>query len=189
MKVLDSGMPEEEIWNGFFDTAQILSELQLDKQVMDVAEVGSGYGTFTIPVAKAISGKIFAFDIETEMIESLKQKIRHENITNIKADKRDVLLQSTGLRDNSVDYVMFFNILHNDAPSVFFDEAYRILKPNGKVGIIHWRSDIYTPRGPELSIRPRPEQVVNWIDHDRFGVIRTPFFLEPYHYGLILLKR
>jgi ubiquinone/menaquinone biosynthesis C-methylase UbiE len=39
-------------------------------------EIGCGYGTFTIPAANQIKGKVFAFDIEDEMIEVLNQKIK-----------------------------------------------------------------------------------------------------------------
>ena len=62
------------------------------------------------------------------------------------SEQRDILMETTGLADNSIHYVMIFNILHNDSPGDFLMEAYRILKPNGEVGIIHWRSDISTPR-------------------------------------------
>ena len=80
--------------------------------------------------------------------------------SNVILEHRDILIQTTGLADNSVDYVMLFNILHHESPDDFLNEAYRILKPNGKVGILHWRSDIETPRGPDLSIRPKPDQIL-----------------------------
>ena len=69
MKVRDSGMPEETKWNDFFDIDFILSELSIDSKIVDLVEIGSGYGTFTIPTAKLIRGRLFAYDIENEMIE------------------------------------------------------------------------------------------------------------------------
>jgi tRNA G46 methylase TrmB len=53
MKVRDSGMPEETKWNDFFDIDFILSELSIDSKIVDLVEIGSGYGTFTIPAAGA----------------------------------------------------------------------------------------------------------------------------------------
>ena len=188
MKVRDSGMPEEREWNDFFDTDLILSELQIDSQITDLAEIGSGYGTFTIPAARVIKGKLYAFDIESEMIGYLKKKLANHQIENVILEKRDILTQTTGLADNSVDYVMLFNILHHISPADFLDESYRILKQSGKIGIIHWRSDISTPRGPEMSMRPEPERIIAMIDSKRFRIIRSPFILEPYHYGLIVSK-
>lgn len=63
-----------------------------------------------------------------------------------------------------------------------------ILKPNGKLGIVHWRSDIETPRGPDITIRPNPDQILQWIDRQRFSLLKEPALIEPYHFGLILFK-
>jgi len=188
MKVRDSGMPDDKLWNDFFDTDLILSELQIDSQINDLVEIGSGYGTFTIPTARLLKGKLFAFDIENEMIDYLREKLSNHKIDNVILEQRDILTQTTGLAYNSVDYVMLFNILHHDSPTDFLNESFRILKQNGKIGIIHWRSDISTPRGPDLSIRPKPDQIIEMIDNKRFSIAKKPFILEPYHYGLVISK-
>ena len=182
-------MPAEDLWASFFNIDLILSELKINSDVNDMVEVGCGYGTFTIPVAKKISGNLYAFDIEDEMLEIVKQKLIKENIHNVNLEQRDLLAQKTGLADNSIDYVLLFNILHYESPLEFINEAYRILKQNGKVGIIHWRSDIETPRGPDLSIRPKPEQILQWIDKSEFSIYKEPVIIEPYHYGLVISKR
>lgn len=189
MKVRDSGMPDEKMWNNFFDINLIISELQINSQIKDLVEIGCGYGTFTIPSAKQIKGKLYGFDIEMEMLDIVNQKLSKNNIDNVILGQRDILTQTTGLADNSIDYVMLFNILHHDSPVEFFVEAHRILKTNGKIGIIHWRSDISTPRGPDLSIRPKPAQILQMIDRGKFYVIKEPFIIEPYHYGLIISKQ
>jgi SAM-dependent methyltransferase len=67
MKVRDSGMPEETQWNNFFHVDFLLSELSIDSKINDLVEIGSGYGTFTIPTAKLIQGKLFAFDMEEDI--------------------------------------------------------------------------------------------------------------------------
>lgn len=188
MKVRDSGMPDEKLWNDFFDTDLILSELQINSQITDLVEIGSGYGTFTLPTARLLKGKLYAFDIENVMIDYLREKLSNHKIDNVILEQRDILTQTTGLADNSVDYVMLFNILHHDSPTDFLDESYRILKQNGKIGIIHWRSDISTPRGPDLSIRPKPDQIIEMIDKKRFYFAKEPIILEPYHYGLVISK-
>lgn len=189
MKVRDSGMPEEITWNKFFNIEQLLQVMEIDSGVVDLVEIGSGYGTFTIPAAKLIRGRLFAFDIESEMIELLSQKVQIEKTDNVLPENKDILASTTGLASNSVNYVMLFNILHHDTPLDFIDEAHRILKPGGKIGIIHWRSDIVTPRGPDLSIRPKPENILSWIDDKRFIVDKQPFIIEPYHFGLIISKK
>ena len=87
MKVRDSGMPEEANWNDFFNVDFLLSELNIDSQITDLVEIGSGYGTFTIPAARLIQGKLYAFDIEDEMIDILNQKMEKQFVDEIKKTK------------------------------------------------------------------------------------------------------
>ena len=122
------------------------------------------------------------------MINYLENKLTSHQIDNVILEQRDILTLTTGLADNSVDYVMLFNILHHESPIDFFNESYRILKAGAKIGIIHWRSDISTPRGPDSSIRPTPEQLMEWVDKTKFRIHKAPFLLKPYHYGLIISK-
>ena len=56
MKIRESGMPERDMWEKFFDPMRILATLGLNKKINDVAEFGCGYGTFIIPAAKIIKG-------------------------------------------------------------------------------------------------------------------------------------
>jgi ubiquinone/menaquinone biosynthesis C-methylase UbiE len=182
-------MPSESIWASFFNVDLVLSELQINSQINDLVEIGCGYGTFTFPSAKQISGNLYTFDIEEGIIEIVKQELRKSHIDNVIPEQRDILNQTTGLADNSIDYVMLFNILHHESPDDFLNEAFRILKPDGKVGILHWRSDIETPRGPDLTIRPKPDQILEWIDEKKFSLYKSPTLILPYHFGLILSKR
>ena len=73
---------------------------------------------------------------------------------------------------------MLFYILHNENPEILLSEAWRILKPSCKIGIIHWRSDIETPRGPSLSIRPKPEDIIRRINPDHFSIHKKPLLLN-----------
>ncbi len=180
-------MPKEEEWNKFFDPTKTLKLLGLSSSINDVADFGCGYGTFTIPAAQIISGKIYAFDIEPEMIDIVKQKAMTLNLSNVVAIVCDFLKEGSGLTSVSVDYVFLFNILHLEKPESLLSEAYRILKPSGKVGIIHWNYDSTTPRGPPMIIRPRPEQIRQWAESVGF-VFEKQLDLKPYHYGFVLKK-
>ncbi|OGC18624.1 methyltransferase type 11 [candidate division WOR-1 bacterium RIFOXYC2_FULL_37_10] len=188
MKARDSGMPDREMWEKFFQPEKILKTLGLNDQTGDVAEFGCGYGTFTIPTAKIIKGKIFAFDIESVMISLTKNEAAKHGLENIEAILRDFIVEKSGLKDESMDYAMLFNILHLENPVSLLLEAYRILKKGGKVGIIHWNYDPATPRGPSMKIRPKPEDCIEWAEEAGF-VQPIRFDLKPYHYGIILSKK
>jgi ubiquinone/menaquinone biosynthesis C-methylase UbiE len=187
MKIRESGMPKEEQWDRFFDSQSILKQLGINQEIKDVADFGFGYGTFTIPAAQVISGKIYAFEIEPELIKILEKKAKQLKVNNVKTILRDFISDSSGLNDSSIDFVMLFNILHLEKPVQLLKEAYRILKTGGKVGIIHWNYDASTPRGPPMSIRPRPEQIREWAESVGF-IFEKQLDLKPYHYALLLRK-
>ena len=122
------------------------------------------------------------------MIERLNQKINETKSSNIKVLKRDFVNEGTGLPDNSIDYAMLFNILHTENPLILINETYRILKPGGKVGVIHWIHSNITPRGPKLDIRPTSLQCVEWLLEANLTIINKEISLPPYHYGIIAVK-
>lgn len=180
-------MPAQDMWKKFFDTGKILTTLGLDNRVIDVAEFGCGYGTFTIPAAKIISGKIYALDIEPEMINITSAEAVKQGLNNVQTVLRDFMTEGSGLPDESIDFVMLFNILHLENPKVLLSEAKRILKDKGRLGIIHWNYDPTTPRGPSMDIRPRPEDCIKWAESVGFKEA-VRYNLPPHHYGIALIK-
>jgi len=187
MKVRESGMPEEGYWEGFFSPENILKRMGINSSVRDVADFGCGYGTFSISVAKLISGKVYAIDIEPEMVEITKRKAEENGLDNLEAILRDFISNGSGLNDESVDYAMLFNILHAEEPEKLLREAYRILRKDRKLGIIHWNYDPTTPRGPSMEIRPKPEQCIEWAESVGFE-FKHKYNLKPYHYGIVMKK-
>ena len=187
MKIRESGMPEREMWEKFFNPVKILTTLGINSQTGDVAEFGCGYGTFTIPAAKVIKGKIYALDIEPDMIRITDEEIKKHGLNNVQTVLRDFMTEGSGLPNESMDYVMLFNILHLEKPMLLINEAKRVLKREGKLGIIHWNYDPTTPRGPSMDIRPKPEDCIKWAESAGFrGTAR--YDLKPYHYGIVLIK-
>ena len=73
MKTRESGMPEESMWQGLFDPETVLKMLGLTSACQKVVDFGCGYGTFTIPAARIVSG-IATADIEAEMVELTRRK-------------------------------------------------------------------------------------------------------------------
>lgn len=188
MKVRESGMPEREMWEKFFNPLKILATLGLNSQTVDVAEFGCGYGTFTIPAAKVIKGKIYALDIDPDMIRITNEEAKRHELDNVQTILRDFIAKGSGLPDGSMDYVMLFNILHLEKPMILINEAKRILKEKGKLGIIHWNYDPTTPRGPSMDIRPKPEDCIKWAQSAGFNRA-IQYDLKPYHYGIVLTKK
>lgn len=188
MKVRDSGMPERDYWESFFEPESLLDRLHLDSSCGDALEFGCGYGTFTLPAARRIRGTIHTFDLDPAMIAETGRRALEEGINNVVVTRRDFVRDGTGLPDGNADYAMLFNILHLEDPLPLLTEVRRNLAPGGRMGLIHWNFDPETPRGPPLDIRPRPAQCRVWAEEAGFVLQGGTIDLPPYHYGMTLRR-
>jgi SAM-dependent methyltransferase len=188
MKVDDSGMPDEAYWNSLFDIRGIVNWLAISSKTVAIVEIGCGYGTFTVPVARRLSGALHAFDIEPSMIDVARRNVGSAGLSNVTFGLRDVIDQGTGLEPNSTDMVLLFNLLHSGERGFLLKEASRILKDRGIVAIIHWRKDIPTPRGPALDVRPDQGQILTASEGLGLAIHGHSRTLKPYHWGIQLAK-
>lgn len=181
-------MPDETYWNSLFDIPLIVDWLNVKGAAGPVVEIGCGYGTFTVPVARETKSDFYAFDIESSMIEIADRNVRDAQIGNVKFFQRDVVASGTGLQGESAAMVLLFNILHFKERRILLGEAARILMPNGVAAIIHWRKDIETPRGPEVNSRPDTQMILDSASGLDLSFCGNNRILEPYHWGMQLLR-
>jgi len=191
MKYRESGMPDEQMWDTFFNPMQTLYQLDINENIKTLIDIGCGYGTFLIPAAKLVKNKVIGIDIENEMIEVCRRKFQEQGIKNIDLLYGDISTEQT-IKDldkykGEIDYICLFNILHCEQPLNLLNAAYRILNNNGKTGVVHWKYE-NTPRGPTMEIRPTPEIINGWALKAGF-VLEKYVELPPYHYGLVFIKK
>ena len=188
MKGRESGMPGEDYWASFFDADEAVDRLLGSSEAQgNVIEFGCGYGTFTVPAARRTAGLVTALDIEPDMVEFVRQKAETFALPNIRAQVRNFVTHGTGVEDGSQVHAMIFNLLHLEQPVALLREAYRTLQDGGVLSVIHWRSDIPTPRGPSLAIRPTPEHCRAWMAEAGFRAIASVDLQSccPFHFGLL----
>lgn len=181
MKLRDSGMPDEVYWETLFDVPLVLERLGIDDSLGDVVELGCGYGTFSIPIARAIRGTLCTFDIDPAMIERTRERSVELPLGKLVCQLRDVMRDGFGAA--GMDAALVFNLLHCDEPVALLRRAVDAVRPGGVVLAIHWRY-AETPRGPSLDIRPRPEQIPAWAEQaGRLVRDGNMIDLPPWHYG------
>ncbi|MBT9520887.1 MAG: class I SAM-dependent methyltransferase [Dechloromonas sp.] len=188
MKGRESGMPDEAYWTSFFQTEGILDRLLVTQGgCYNLVEFGCGYGTFCLPAAKRTRGTVTALDIELEMVKLVDERAKADGLLNVRAEVRDFVEHGSGVSDGSQGHAMVFNLLHLEDPLTLLREANRVLQPGGILSVIHWRSDIETPRGPPLAIRPKPEQCATWLSAAGFdSVVQVDLGpAAPYHFGIL----
>ena len=181
-------MPPEDVWQTFFNPTETLLALGLSSEMKNIVDFGCGYGTFTIPAARITGGTVHAFDIEADMLATVREKAGQLGLASIRLYHSDFVVDGTGLPVGSADYAMLFNILHAEEREQLLAEAYRILRHSGVLGVMHWNYDLQTPRGPSMDIRPKPEQCAAWAEAVGFTVVKPLVDLPPYHYGIVARK-
>ena len=96
---------------------------------------------FTVAAAQSVAGTVYALDIDPAMVVATVARARAAGLANVVAVERDFLARGSGRPDRSAGYAMLFNILHVEEPTELLREAYRVLTPGGRAGVIHWKPD------------------------------------------------
>jgi SAM-dependent methyltransferase len=189
-RIRESGIPDQALWESFFDPPAVLAAFCGGALEGDVLEFGCGYGTFAVPAAQLAAGTVYALDIDAAMVAATAQRAARAGLTNLITEERDFLASGSGRSARSVQLALLLNILHLEDPVALLEEARRILRPDGTVAVMHWKRDAGTPRGPPLAMRPRPEDCREWAKQAGF-VRADPRELPgaPWHWGLALSLR
>lgn len=120
MYLRESSMPPQDYWESLFDIELILDRFGLTGEI---AELGCGYGTFTLPLARRTDGTVHTIDIDPQMVDLVRHRAAAQGISNIDARVRDVTTAGFGLAESSCDGCLLFNILHGESPVELIREA------------------------------------------------------------------
>jgi len=134
----------------------ILEKLQMEKPGV-IVEIGAGSAFFSIAFFQKFEPSIlYACDISEVMINWVKENVslKYPNIIPVKTEEHNVPLD-----DGIADLVFMINLHHElENPSLSIEEAFRILKPGGKIFIVDWKKKDMS-EGPPVKIRYSPEKV------------------------------
>jgi ubiquinone/menaquinone biosynthesis C-methylase UbiE len=157
---------------------------------MKVVDLGSGAGFYTLVLANFVgkTGRVFAVDVQQDLLLKLKNEAFKKGIENIEIVWGDIDEEnSTRLSDSSVDRVLVANTLFQvDDKDNVAEEAYRILKPKCTAMIVDW-TDSFGGLGPHTSRIVKPEQARVIFEKAGFTFLRD-IRAGDHHYGMIFIK-
>lgn len=120
---------------------QLVRSLGL-KRGMNVADIGAGSGYFTRRIAPEIGpeGKVYAVDIQQEMLDIMQQKLRRYGIRNVVPVLGKI--DDPKLKENTIDLVIMVDVYHEFShPHEMMQGIIRALKPDGLVVWVEYRKE------------------------------------------------
>jgi len=151
-----------------------------------VADLGSGGGYFTFRFSRAVgpAGKVYAVEVDRDMLEDFAERAKkdgYQNIEPILARYDDPLLPESG-----VDLIFTSNVYHHIEGRVkYFADAAKYLRAGGRIAIVdfdgrHWTAIFGHTTPVELVKKEmeeagyRLEREFDFLDRQAFLVFSRP---------------
>ncbi|MFO0618866.1 MAG: class I SAM-dependent methyltransferase [Polyangiaceae bacterium] len=134
---------------------------------MVAADIGAGTGYFEARLARAVgaSGKVFALDVEQDMVTFMKDRFTREGTSNVEA--RLCPFDSTGLEPASVDRVLIVDTWHHISErDAYAKHLAEVLRPGGTVTIVDFTKT--SDKGPPPEHRVDPETAIGELTRGGF---------------------
>ena len=159
-----------------------------------VADIGSGSGTFSIPMAKAIApnGILYAVDIDQKMLDYVAERAKKEGVTNLKTVLGEY--EDPKLPVN-VDVAFFHRVLHMiERRQAYVNSTAKYMKSDGRIVVI----DKNRVDSPDSWMWLNQTDVDNWMaalafyPAEKFAVFDDRYFVSyqrPYGNSVLLKKK
>lgn len=154
---------------------------------MTVGDLGAGSGHYSLAAAAIVGsgGRVYAVDIQEDVLKHLKDAAHRKNIYDIETVWGDIEKNiGTSLREHSLDAVILANTFFQiENRFGLLNEIKRIIKPGGKLLVVDWA-------GSYGGMGPIPEKVVTEHAAEEFFINggfhkAKSFRAGPHHYGIL----
>ncbi len=166
---------------------EVVRALQLRKGE-SVADIGAGSGYFSFRMASEVGpgGRVYAIDVQPEMVVHLNERIRDSGLSNVVS----VLSRPNDplLADSSVDRFFICDTWHHIPDQTdYLALLRRMLKPGGQIVMIDFKKE-ELPFGPPTAMKIAREDLIAQMEESGFRVAKEHTFL-PYQYFLVFEVR
>ena len=161
---------------------QVVARLKL-KSGQRVAEIGSGSGYFVVRLARTVgeTGKVYAVDIDPDMLNYLKWRAENEKLGNI--ELVEATLDDPKLTSASVDMVFICNTVHHiENRDRYYPYITRALREGGRLVVIDFYNRPLPVPSPRVKIAR--SNMIKEIERAGFHLVEEYDFL-PHQYFLV----
>jgi ubiquinone/menaquinone biosynthesis C-methylase UbiE len=121
-----------------------------------VADIGAGTGYMTVRLADRVgpAGKVYANDLQPQMLDMLKRRLARQHIENVTLVQGEV--DDPKLPPASVDLELLVDVYHEfSQPQAMLRRLREALKPAGRLVLLEYRKE-----DPSIPIRPEHKMSV-----------------------------
>lgn len=148
-----------------------------------VVDMGCGTGYFARRMARAVapSGKVYAVDIQPEMLTIMEGLCRKEGITNVISVLGDEV--DPKLPKGSIDWMILVDVYHEfQKPEPMLAKMRESLKPDGKIALIEYRAEGDTAAHIKVEHRMSVRDVLKEWNAAGFELVDLQQFLPSQHF-------
>jgi SAM-dependent methyltransferase len=135
-----------------------------------VADIGAGSGVITEKLARAVgpTGKVFAVDIQDEMLALIRERMKEQKIENVVPVLGEITTPK--LEPGSTDLALLVDVYHEFSHPYEMTKAMaESLKPGGRIVLVEYRKE--DPRVPIKEVHKMSEtQVKKELLQPEFGL-------------------
>jgi ubiquinone/menaquinone biosynthesis C-methylase UbiE len=152
---------------------EVLAGLSL-KPGMTVADIGAGSGLFSRPLAKAVApaGKVYAVDIQQDLLDHIDKRDKEDNIRNVRTVLGEFNDPKLPARD--VDLAFINDVLHHIQNRAAYLKALgTYIKPAGRIAIIEMnKDDPNTPHKAQPELLVGRDEILKWMSDAGFMLVQ-----------------
>jgi predicted methyltransferase len=148
-----------------------------------VADLGCGTGYFARRMARAVApgGRVYAVDIQPEMLRFLRSRVDEEGLTNVEpvlGENDDPKLPA-----ESLDWILLVDVYHElQQPKAMLAKMREALKPDGKVALLEYRLEGLSAVHIKTEHRMSPKQVLAEWEPAGYRLAALHEFLPSQHF-------
>jgi putative membrane-bound dehydrogenase-like protein len=122
-------------------STKMIEELKLQPGQV-VADIGAGTGRLTLMMAEKVGndGKVFAVDVQQQMLDIISVKLKQRNVKNVELVKGTQ--KSPKLEKESLDLALFVDVYHEFVyPYEMMLEVSKAMKVGGRIVLVEFRKE------------------------------------------------